>query len=179
MSVLTDAAAAGDPDAWAEIFATHRRQINNYLYARTKSSLLAEDLTQDVFVRAMRSIGTFTDRGPGIVPWLMTIARNLLLDHVGRKSTRMEISVDEWLDDPDRAAPSAEAVVLRADESALIVAALQKLPVEARQLIVLMYWEELSMRAIGQRTYRSEGAVKSALYRARAALQKSLLEAAA
>lgn len=179
MSTLTDAARAGDPQAWAEIYTAHRRRVNSYFYTRTQNRQVAEDLTQDVFVRALRRVELFTDDGRGMGPWLMTITRNLLLDHVKRKVNREE-PVGEFTPEQLPPLPSAEVEALKLNDAARLLLTMQRLPAEGQQALLLMYWQGWSAVAIGVRMSRSEGAAKQHLYRTRMELRKLLiLEAAA
>lgn len=180
MSDLTDAAATGDPDAWTQIYTDNHRWVGCYIHGLTKNRLVTEDLTQDVFVRAMRSIGKFTDQGTGIRPWLCTIARNLVFDHCKRHATRLEVptaeirDVNDATDGRTRFAPAADARLLSTDEAARLRAAIARLDPAGQELLILRYWQDWTHARIGRRQFRSERAVNTALFRARQSLRYQL-----
>ena len=97
-------ARTGDREAFAHLYREHYAFVYRYLLCRTRDRHLAEDLTQEVFARALRGIGGFAWRGTDPVAWLTTIARNLHLDEVGRSRTRWETLVPEFRDpeQPDK-----------------------------------------------------------------------------
>lgn len=176
MSALIAAAKAGDEAAWTDIYLSHRHQVHSFLAWRTADRLLADDLTQDVFARAMRSIGQFSDDGRGLGPWLATIARNMLYDHSKRASTRMErLSVGmEYLPDGQGCAASPEDLVVKADEHARLRAALVHLSPGQREVLLLQFWQDWPMARIGRRQFQTEYAVKTMAGRGRRALRRRL-----
>ncbi|MGN6607705.1 MAG: RNA polymerase sigma factor [Jatrophihabitans sp.] len=99
------AAAAGDSAAFGRLYEEYAGEIHRFVRRRTISAELAEDLTQDTFVRALRAIGTVTDQGRPVAAWLVTIARNLILDHAKSARTAARCSPTR----PSRTAPGCAA----------------------------------------------------------------------
>lgn len=166
------------PD-WDAAYREHYPLMLRYLARRGADRLLAEDLAQEVFVRAMKSSRTFTDDGRGLGPWLCTIAKNILIDHGRRGSTRYEVvsvDVDVW-EVFCAAVPAAEDVVMANDDIVRLRAAVDRLSPDQRQAMLLHYWGGWPLVRVGRRMYRSEGAVKTLLFRSRKHLGE-LLEAA-
>ncbi len=87
---LVIAAQNGDRDAFGRLYGRYRDMVFRYVSWRIADRQLAEDLTADTFVRALRRIGSVTYQGRDIGAWLIRIARNLVLDHVKRSRTRLE-----------------------------------------------------------------------------------------
>lgn len=82
-----------ESEAFGELYERHVAMVRGYLVRRTGCPELAEDLVSETFIRAFTRSGSFT--GGNFEAWLTTIARNLLVDHFRRSSTRMELTVDE------------------------------------------------------------------------------------
>jgi RNA polymerase sigma-70 factor (ECF subfamily) len=86
-AALVKRAREGDPAAFSEIYDRHQPAIHRYIAFRVATPATAEDLTSEVFVRAVDSIASFRYRGRPLLAWLYTIARNLVADyhrHSGR-----------------------------------------------------------------------------------------------
>jgi RNA polymerase sigma-70 factor (ECF subfamily) len=163
---------------WEQAYRDHHTDVFRYLYGRCgRSRELARDLAQDVFVRGMRSERLFRyDDGRGVLPWLLTIARNLLADHFRRATHRPETLVAEVLD--ETAVPSAESLALDGLDAAVVLAAVARLEPEAREAIVLSYWGGWPDARIGERLGMNPRTVITRRYRARQALKPRLAEVA-
>ncbi|MFJ5232554.1 RNA polymerase sigma factor [Kitasatospora sp. NPDC088391] len=169
---LIEAARAGDRAAWTDIYRCYHGAVLAYLLRRTGSRPLAEDLAQDTFVRAMAGIRGFRWTGADFGAWLFTIARNVLLDHEKRRSTRRERAVAA-VADRDSGVRVEEAVIAAA-EAARVDAALAVLNERQRAVLRLRYWDGLSSPEIADRIGLRVGAVKTLTYRARLNLRRSL-----
>jgi len=92
LAALLRRCQAGDAAAWEEIVRTHHRRIYNLCYRFTGSPDDAQDLTQEVFIRLYRTLGSYeTERG-SFVTWVSTVTRNLLVDHF--RKTKQERATD-------------------------------------------------------------------------------------
>ncbi|MFJ8054903.1 RNA polymerase sigma factor [Streptomyces sp. NPDC096142] len=177
-------AVAGDRDAFATLYNEHRPNVYRYLRnGRRCSKELAEDLTQDTFVRALRRIGSFdaSRTGGGFGAWLTTIARNLHLDYVKSSYAKCEIPFGEFLDlpldarQPERTAEESSLRALEQVEAATsIVIALRFLNDYQRTVIGLRYLDDLSLPQIADRLGKEPGAVKTLAFRARASMRQAL-----
>jgi RNA polymerase sigma-70 factor (ECF subfamily) len=180
-AALVARAKAGDRDAFARLYAAHYDEVYRFLLYRTRSKHLAEDLTQDVFVRALRRMETFRPLPEGtFVGWLMTIARNILIDHFKSGRSRLEVLADEFFD-ADELLDSAESDALReleAIEAAETVAmAMTRLNDNQRRCLQLRFFEDLSIGETAARMGKNHGAVKTLTFRAVQSMQHALAEA--
>ncbi|QEV67360.1 hypothetical protein DMH26_40080 [Streptomyces sp. WAC 05379] len=166
---LVARARTGDREAFAALYHQHYRLVYGFLLVRTRNRHLAEDLTQEVFTRALRRIDAFSWQGTAFAAWLTTIAKNLYLDELGRGRTRLETPVAEF-DDPGEAGRDAEALVLRALEAVeaheTVRTALHTLNAQQRHCVELRFLDELTPQETALAMGRSVGAVKTLTYRA-------------
>lgn len=174
-TALAVLAGAGDAGAFAEIFVRHQPCVARYVRRRVpEDPALAEDLVSDTFVRALGRIGQFYESPSGMRAWLLTIARNLVIDHRKLARTRLESPVCQvpesrlpYARDPhDEVAAGLTGLVVRQ--------ALTELTERQQQVIVMRYWMGMRPRQIARMTGRSEGAVKVMQWRARLDLRRSL-----
>ncbi|MBD9735213.1 sigma-70 family RNA polymerase sigma factor [Streptomyces sp. NPDC012461] len=162
-------ARTGDREAFAHLYREHYAFVYRYLLCRTRDRHLAEDLTQEVFARALRGIGGFAWRGTDPVAWLTTIARNLHLDEVGRSRTRWETLVPEF-GDPEQPGPGTESLVLReldaVEAGETVRRALRTLAPPQRHCVELRFLGGLSAEETAHAMGRTVGAVKALTHRA-------------
>lgn len=179
---LIAAAREGDREAFATLYNDHHNLVFRFLYVRVRDQHLAEDLTQDVFLRALRRISTFTWQGRSFGAWLITIARNALLDHVKSAHHRREVPVWEMVDS-DETDRSAETVALReleiVEASEALHGALFLLNPYQRECVQLRFLDELSVEETATAMGRKVGAVKTLQYRAMRKLEHELRVAGA
>src|SRR5690606_2206251 len=93
-------AKTGDAEAFGTLYDRYLDLVYRYVYFRVGSHPLAEDLTSETFLRALRRIADFTWQGRDFGAWLVTIARNLVADHFKSGRYRLEVSTAEILDVP-------------------------------------------------------------------------------
>jgi RNA polymerase sigma-70 factor (ECF subfamily) len=177
---LLSAVQRDDPAAFQLLVDRYKRQIYYLGLDLTGNHHDAEDLAQDVFVKAFQSIRNF--RGDSrISSWLHRIAVNTHIDAKRKKSANMTISYDDPEDDPGRFPAPMDSPVHnpeRKAESARvqqdIELALQALTPRERMVFVLRHYQDLALKEIADCMDVSEGTVKSFLFRAIKKLQKSL-----
>lgn len=167
-------AQAGDADAFAQIYSRHRDDV--FRQARVRLPHLAEDITQDVFVRALANLHLWRDQGVNPGAWLRTITANLCASRAREAYYRRVVLSDFEFDQPDPADSLEEQVAGRLVRER-IDAALESLPGDQRQAIILYYLGGLSTaetaRAMG-RSGVTRQATTSLIYRARQALARNL-----
>lgn len=156
------------------------QDILHYIRFYTKTHTEAEDLTQEVFLRAYKSRQTF--RGDSqLKTWLLRIAIHICHDHARRQKRRplqyvADISAlsDRHVttEETTHVQPSAEQEVLRNISNNELIAGVLSLPEKYRTVLLLHYFEELSIAEIAQIVHISESAVKSRLFRARQSLKQ-------
>lgn len=154
-----------DDERWntpAELAKAYAPAIYRLAYARTGSRADAEDIMQEVFVRLLRAGPDFADREHARA-WLLRVAANCANDWFRAPWRRREGPLSESLPAPEH-------------ESGGVVEAVLALPAKYRTAVHLYYYEELSVAEIAKITGKSESAVKSRLFRARAMLREALKE---
>ena len=157
-------ASKGDRDAFGVLYERYVKRIYNYVYYRTGNHHDAEDLTTRVFMRAMRHIGNYQDRGVPVSAWLYRIAHNLVANWHRDNSRRQEVPLDDVYNlKLERQHP--EAVVVQSEEQDALLKIIRQLPEDRQQLLILKFVEHLSNAEIGQIMSRTEGAVKSLYHR--------------
>jgi len=175
---LVERCLGGEEAAWEDLVRIHTRRVYAICFRFTGSEAAAQDLTQDVFLRVFRSLGSFRAGEGSFTVWLTRLTRNLLIDHYRRsKLERATDSIEDRLPViEERAALSARTDGLLAgrEASELIQAALQKLSPELRETVILRDLEELEYREIAETLNVPEGTVKSRLNRGRAELARIL-----
>jgi RNA polymerase sigma-70 factor (ECF subfamily) len=166
---LVQLAQAGDAEAFGQIYEQYVDVVYRYVYVRVGSHTLAEDITSETFLRALRRLDGFTWQGRDIAAWFVTIARNLITDHHRSGRSRFEITTDELLG-ADPASPGAgpgpaapelpEDVVLERARNARLVEAIRQLRPEQQECLTLRFFHEFSLAETAKALGRSEGAVK-------------------
>jgi RNA polymerase sigma-70 factor (ECF subfamily) len=175
IAALVTLAQQGDAEAFGQIYDAYVDSIYRYLYYRVGSHALAEDLTSETFLRALRRIDSFTWQGKDIGAWFTTIARNLVTDHVKSSRFRLEVTTADMLD-ADRADDGIEEEVLGRLQNAVLLDAVRQLKPEQQECIVLRFLQGLTVAETSAVMGRSEGAVKQLQLRAVRALAKLVPE---
>ena len=155
-----------DADAFTELYRRHVDRIFRYVLLRVSDEALAEDLTSEVFVRALESLGAYEDRGSPFAAWLYRIANARVIDH-WRSARRTEVSLDAQDTDVPVEMPADDVIAHK-----VLAESLRRLTREQQEVIVLKFIEGYSTAEIAQITRRTEGAVKSLQHRALAALAR-------
>ena len=174
VQALVALAQRGDSEAFAQIYDLYVDQVYRYLYYRLGAHALAEDLTSETFLRALRRIGSFTWQGRDIGAWFMTIARNLVADHVKSSRFKLEVSTADMID-ADRAEAGVEEVVLAQLDNTALANALKTLKPEQQECLTLRFLQGLSVAETALVMGRSEGAIKQLQLRAVRTLARLLV----
>jgi RNA polymerase sigma-70 factor (ECF subfamily) len=166
-------ATLGKQDAFGALYERYVNRIYNYIYYRTGNQHDAEDLTARVFIRAMRHIKTYVDKGVPFSAWLYRIAHNLVANWHRDNSRRQEIPLDDgYTQAGEKQHP--EVVLLNSEAQETLLAMIRKLPMDRQQLLILKYVDRLSNAEIGQIMGRTEGAIKSLYHRTLLTLRDDL-----
>jgi RNA polymerase sigma-70 factor, ECF subfamily len=172
-AILIQKAKSFDSDAWAQIYQSYYRKIFVYVHFRLLDTGTAEDLTADVFLRAVERIGSFEYRGAPLLAWLYRIARNLTVDYLRQKSKmKTQRLVEETLAEDTPIEDTTEQLLVR-DE---LNAAIKNLTDDQREVVLLKFIGGLSNAEVAQTIRKSEGAVKALQFRALASLRRILKE---
>ncbi|HEU4811308.1 MAG TPA: sigma-70 family RNA polymerase sigma factor [Nocardioides sp.] len=156
---LVELARKGDADAFGMLYDHYQGSVYRFLFYRTRSTTLAEDLTSETFFRALRSMTNFRWQGKDFGAWLMTIARNLATDHFKAGRTRLELTTEDMgLHDDCTEGP--ESSVLAGLTNEILLRALKELPDEQRDCLIMRFLQGMSIAETAAVLGRSDGAVK-------------------
>lgn len=172
---LVELARSGDKDAFGLLYDHYQASVYRFLYYRTRSQTLAEDLTSETFFRALRSMNNFRWQGKDFGAWLMTIARNLTTDHFKSGRTRLELTTEDMAPHDD-ATEGPENAVIAGLTNEVLLKALTELPVEQRECLIMRFLQGLSIAETALALNRSDGAVKQLQLRGVRNLAKLLPE---
>ncbi|WP_262282930.1 ECF subfamily RNA polymerase sigma factor, BldN family [Micromonospora sp. MA102] len=174
---LVERAQAGEAEAFGLIYDRYVDTVFRFVYFRVGNRQLAEDLTSDTFLRALKRIGSFTWQGRDLGAWLVTIARNLVADHFKSGRYRLEVTTGDVLDaDREDRGPegSPEAAVVEHITNVALLTAVKQLNPEQQECIVLRFLQGFSVAETARAMGKNEGAIKALQYRAVRALARLL-----
>jgi len=173
---LIERCLAGDQEAWNQIVRTHWRKVFNLAYKFVGRHDEAEDLAQDVFLKIFKALHTF-DRRANFQTWLISISRNLCIDHyrsVRKERETMARDVDASMLTPPSRDRSPLGELEQVDLRRRIKEALAELPSTLREAVVLRDLQEFSYQEIATQLRLPEGTVKSRINRGRLELARQL-----
>jgi RNA polymerase sigma-70 factor (ECF subfamily) len=175
----------GNVELFAELIRRYERKITAFIFHMLKSSYIehqAEDLCQDTFYKAYRSLQTFREVEASFSTWLYTIARNTVLSEL-RKHRKIKVSLDqasegtgitglELLTIPVEMQP--EQTLLRNEKVSMVREAINNLPEKQRSALILREYEQLDYQEIANILDQTVSSVKSLLFRARNSVRLQL-----
>ena len=160
-----------DGEAFAELYERYFDRIYRYTALRIGDRTEAEDITQQVFLKALKSLPSFKWRNVPFGAWLFRIAHNQVVDHLRKRQRSPSVDVEEVQlvadDDPQRFAEKSQ-------EMDMVMKAAEKLTVAQQQVVSLRFAAELSVAEVSAVMGRSQGAVKALQHSAIAALRRIL-----
>jgi len=185
VNALVRRCVAGDAAAWQEIVQQYNRRIYNICYRFCGSPDDAADLTQDVFVKIYRTLGTYDGTKAAFMTWVTTVTRNLLVDHFRKgKYDRVTDSLDATpgnqedglsiADQLEDKRVSPEQRVQSQETQKMVHSALQKLSPELREAVILRDLQDMDYKEIAIVLKVPEGTVKSRINRGRTELARLL-----
>ena len=162
---LVRSAQAGDMSAFSELFDRYYDVVFRYVLFRMNDRTLAEDITQETFLRALRRITSVTYQGRDIGAWFVTIARNLIFDHVKSSRYRLESTTSDIIElSPSTHGPEQQVLDLATNEE--LLRCVRKLNADQQECISLRFLQGLSVAETAKIMDRNEGAVKALQHRA-------------
>src|SRR3954447_20221521 len=162
---LVRRAQAGDAEGFGLLYDRYVDVVFRFLYHRVADRATAEDFTSETFVRALRRIDSLSFQGRDVGAWLVTIARNIVLDHVKSSRHRLEVSTAD-MRDADRATEGPEDAVLQRLANAELMAGMAQLSDEQRECLVLRFLQGLSVAETAAAMGKKDGAIKALQHRA-------------
>src|SRR5437868_13152620 len=167
-------AKSGDSDAFGILYDRYLDLVYRYIYYRVGSHPLAEDLTSETFLRALRRISDFTWQGRDFGAWLVTIARNLVTDHFKSGRYRLEVTTGDVLDVPMDGAHIPENAVVTAIINDRVLRAVRDLNPEQQECVVLRFLHGLTLAETALIMGKKSGAIKALQFRAIKTLARAL-----
>lgn len=166
---LARSAAAGDAAAFGVLYDRHYPAVYRYAFLRVGDRMEAEDVTSEVFIRALRSLHRYEPRAP-FVSWLVRIARNVIVDEA-RRTTRRDAR-ERAVASPGVLDPERDAVAR--GEARELRAALERISGLQRDVLVLRFFAGLSTGEICAALGKGPSTVRGIQHRAIAALRREL-----
>lgn len=160
-----------DADAFGYLYDRYCDAIHRFVYRRLGEHEAAEDVTAEVFFKALRAIDSYRPETAPFAAWLYRIAQNAVIDHL--RARKITLSLDLAFDRPDRADPVEEQAINRV-EAARVWDAVDRLTDAQRTAVLLRLGHDLPIADIAERMDRSVGAVKLLLNRGLATVRVQL-----
>jgi len=166
---LVRACLSGDRDAHAALLARYRDRIYGFILRMIRNPDDAEDLAQEVFIKAFRSLSSY-DLSRPFHPWLFRIARNAVIDFTRKRKVAFEVIEFDISD----SAPSVEETVASKLEAETMEKLIAALPLEFREVLLLHLGEGFAYSEIGEMLGVPVGTLKARVSRAREMLRKRM-----
>jgi RNA polymerase sigma-70 factor (ECF subfamily) len=167
--------AKSDPAAFGQLYDRYAGQIYRFVRARVGDDGLAEDITAEVFLSALRNIKGYQDQGRPFSCWLYRIAVNAVASHYRRQ--RSPLPIEEQLDLVSPLPDPLDEVVGR-ERIRTVWQAVDRLPAQQRAAMILKFSEDMTMEEVGAVLGKSPAAAKLLIYRAVQRLRRDLAPAA-
>ena len=153
-------AAQRDASRFGDLYERHFERVYAFVARRVQDRDAAEDVTAEVFHRALANLRSYQWRGAPFGAWLIRIAANALTDR-SRRAAREVVGTDQL---PDAGVAPADLALI--DRHARLFRLVEDLPADQRRVIVERFVDDRSIRDIAQRLKKTEGAVKQLQFRA-------------
>ena len=170
-AVLARRAGAGEAEAFGILYDRYVNAVYRYVFYRVRNEAEAEDVTSDVFMRALRAIPKYEPR-QAFLAWLYRIARNAVIDRGRRSAARVQVTFEDAL-----AHPNADHTIdpdtglLAGSDASVVRAAMRQLTPLQQEVLVLRYVEGLDTRSISKIVHKRDGTVRGIEFRALHALR--------
>ncbi len=169
---LVQKAQRGDKEAFGMLYDSYVAKIYRFVYLKVSDKAEAEDITQQVFVRAWENVNTFTFQGFPFSSWLYRIAHNAVIDSYRTKKNVIAIELVSELD-VSYVTDHTETLDTK-QEMARIVSALKKLKPDEQSILVMRFIDELSNKEVAHALGKTEGSVRVIQHRALKQLKQYL-----
>ena len=170
----------GDTEAFSPLVYKYQQKIYNLIYRKVGDRETAEDLCQEVFLKAWQALPNFNGQSV-FYTWLYQIAFNCSIDYIRKRDREIIFACEELPQNADdglpmlQTQPSPCQILEKEELGHIIRKAMHKLPLSQRSVLYLRYWEDLPIKEIASRLGKSEGTVKTYLHHARQKLRTLLL----
>jgi RNA polymerase sigma factor (sigma-70 family) len=154
----------GDLDRLGLLFERHKKPLYGFFRGLTRQQELSEDLVQNTFLRILKYRHLFKGEGD-FRAWMFQIARNVHHDHHRKNKINASEELDDWQDKLGHN-ENRSTEMLQADEQQMLSMAMDRLPIDKREILLLSKYQEKKYQEIGEILGCSEGAVKVKVFRA-------------
>ena len=166
-------AAQKDPTRFGDLYEIHFELIYAFIVRRVRDRDTAEDLTSDVFYKALANLQNYEWRGAPFAAWLIRIAANVVADEL-KRSAGAKLAAREIWNPKDLQVTTAEPNLEAIEPSDRLFRFVNDLPADQRRVIFERFVEQKGIREIAQQLGRTEGAVKQVQFRALQGLRKQM-----
>jgi RNA polymerase sigma-70 factor (ECF subfamily) len=170
---LIQRAKEGDQQAIGELYRCHVDVIYRYIWARVVDETAAEDLTAQVFLKALEGLPTYEPMGKPFLSWLYRIAYARIVDHWRRQERRPEVPLDESL---TTRGPRPGELLEAEEEWRMAIDLLARLTDDQQDVLILRFIGEMSLSEVAETLGKTLGATKAVQHRALASLARMLEE---
>jgi RNA polymerase sigma-70 factor (ECF subfamily) len=170
-AALLQRAIGHDPEAFGRLYDMHVDRVYRHIYYRVGNQADAEDLTQQVFIKAWQAIDRYKRKATPFVAWLMTISHNLVIDFYRSKKDKAYLEVEVLASDP---ASNPEQAAETSFEQQRLRRAILQLRSDEQQVVVLRFIEGFKFAEIASLLNKKEGNIRVILHRALVKLRNIL-----
>lgn len=170
--LLSGVAQRHDRAAFAELFDAFAPKVKSFMIRKGAAPELAEDLVQETMIAVWTKAGLYDPARGAVSTWIFTIARNQWIDRHRRDGVMPLTVLDDY--DPPSGEPGSDEVMGRKQEAALIAQALDEIPPEQKEPLMLSFVEDMAHGEIARKLNLPLGTVKSRVRLAYGRLRKSL-----
>jgi RNA polymerase sigma-70 factor, ECF subfamily len=172
-SLLMEKAKTGDNTAFGLIYKAYFSPIFRYIFFRVRNQAVAEDITQAVFLKVLEKLPSYQDKNRSPLAFFYTVARNKIIDFWRQNNREANMAENDGdLSDISDSSDSAEELLTKAGAGELISQALETIPQEQREVVILKFINELSYEEIAALLHKKETAVRQLQCRGIKSLRK-------
>ena len=158
-TLITRVAQNRDRQAFGQLFDHFAPRLKSFMMRKNTSAELAEDLVQEALIAVWNKAALYEPSKGSVTTWVFTIARNLRIDRIRRDMHMQTTELGDY-DEPSEA-PEGEELLGRKQEDGLVARALQSIPQEQREILVLSFVEDMPQSEIASKLSIPLGTVKS------------------
>jgi RNA polymerase sigma-70 factor (ECF subfamily) len=170
-AALARRAGSGEAEAFGVLYDRYVDAVYRYVFYRVRNEAEAEDVTSEVFMRALRAIPKYEPR-QAFLAWLYRIARNAVIDRSRRLGARQQVSFEDALAHPNAdQIVNPDSALLAGSDASVVRAAMRQLTPLQQEILVLRYVEGLDTKAISRLVGKRDGTIRGIEFRALSALR--------
>jgi RNA polymerase sigma-70 factor (ECF subfamily) len=170
-AALARRAGSGEAEAFGVLYDRYVDAVYRYVFYRVRNEAEAEDVTSEVFMRALRAIPKYEPR-QAFLAWLYRIARNAVIDRGRRRAARQQVSFEDALAHPNAdQVVNPDAGLLAGSDASVVRHAMQQLTPLQQEILVLRYVEGLDTKTISKLVGKRDGTIRGIEFRALSALR--------